>query len=104
MYGGSIFTICVSAKNVVDVWRKGTGKQSNLAECFRPWGETLFRFISFINLLPILAPLLLSFVVMTLWLFYITPYDILNQCTRLVLALTGVVFANIAVRRSSKVF
>ena len=51
MYGGSIFTICVSAKNVVDVWRKGTGKQSNLAECFRPWGKTLFRFISFINLL-----------------------------------------------------
>jgi len=81
MYGGSIFTIIVSAKNVVDVWRAGQSKQSTLMECFRPW-----------------VPMVLAFTIVTLWLFFITPYDVLNHYTRLVLLLSGVVFANIACR------
>ena len=38
LYFGSVFTMVVAVKNVVDVWRNGTCKQPNLIESFRPWG------------------------------------------------------------------
>ena len=40
MYGGSVFTMIVAVKNVIDVWRAGTCKQPNLVESFRPWGRS----------------------------------------------------------------
>ena len=43
------------------------------------------------------APLVLAFIVLTIWIFVAAPYDDLRYETRTVLALTGVVFANIAV-------
>jgi len=81
MYCGSAFTLIVSVKNVVDSMRSGCAKQPNLFESFRPW-----------------APLTLAFTIITLWLFFVVPYDIIHQHQRLVLALSGVVFANIACR------
>jgi len=81
MYAGSAFTYVISVKNVVDAWRNGTIKQPNLKESFRPW-----------------APLVLAFIVLTIWIFVAAPYDTLRYETRTVLALTGVVFANIACR------
>jgi len=81
MYGGSVFTMIVAVKNVIDVWRANTCKQPNLIESFRPW-----------------VPLLLNIFVITLWLYKLTPYDILGRKTRMILILSGVVFANIACR------
>lgn len=81
LYGGSIFTMLIAAKNVLDVWRDGTCKQETLYESFRPW-----------------APCVFVIGIMSLWCFWITPYDILGQRTRLVLILVGIVFANIACR------
>ena len=40
---------------------------------------------------------MLAFIVLTIWVFVAAPYDTLRYETRTVLALTGVVFANIAV-------
>jgi len=40
----------------------------------------------------------LAFIVLTIWIFVAAPYDDLRYETRTVLALTGVVFANIACR------
>ena len=40
---------------------------------------------------------MLAFIVLTIWIFVAAPYDDLRYETRTVLALTGVVFANIAV-------
>merc|ERR1711990_1434282 len=60
LYAGSVFTIVISVKNVIHVWRNGTCKQTNLFESFRPWG-----------------PLAISMVVMYLWIYYLTP-DLLN--------------------------
>jgi len=81
LYFGSVFTMVVAVKNVVDVWRNGTCKQPNLIESFRPW-----------------APLCAVFIILTLWCFVVTPYDIIGQQTRLVLVLVGIIFANIACR------
>ena len=44
-----------------------------------------------------LAPLCAVFIILTLWCFVVTPYDIIGQQTRLVLVLVGIIFANIAV-------
>ena len=64
-------------------------------------GHGVRFYIYFKKTNDILAPLVLSFTIVTLWLFFITPYDVLNHYTRLVLFLTGVVFANIAVSFSN---
>lgn len=44
---------------------------------------------------------MLAFIVLTIWIFVAAPYDDLRYETRTVLALTGVVFANIAVSNIS---
>ena len=46
MYGGSVFTMIVAVKNVIDVWRANTCKQPNLIESFRPWGMKIKKKIS----------------------------------------------------------
>lgn len=81
MYAGSVFTIMISIKNVIDVWRNGSCKQSNLFESFRPW-----------------SPLVISMLVMYLWIYCLTPYKLMEYEQRIALALTGIVFANIACR------
>jgi len=81
LYLGSTLTIVVAVKNVMDVWRAGTCKQPNLIESFRPW-----------------APLVFVMTLLSIWCFYVTPYDIKGQKTRLVLFLSGILFANIACR------
>lgn len=81
LYAGSVFTMMVAVKNVVDVWRAGTCKQKNLLESFRPW-----------------APLVFVITVLSVWCYKISPYDIIGQQTRVVLVLTGILFANIACR------
>ena len=45
---------------------------------------------------------MLAFIVLTIWIFVAAPYDTLRYETRTVLALTGVVFANIAVSDKHK--
>lgn len=81
LYGGSVLGWLMAVKNVIDVWRSGSCKQPNLLESVRPW-----------------APLVFVITVLTVWCFVITPYDIIGQKTRLVLILTGILFANIACR------
>lgn len=78
---GTVVSVLMCVKNVIDVWRKGTCKQKNLYESFRPW-----------------VPLFLGAIFMTSWTYKLTNYDILGQETRIVFLLSGIVFANIACR------